>query len=181
MDEDPINNFFSPKQVEDPHLLYSVLGLQHTSTAEEVRKAYRKKALLLHPDKQSSKSEKEKEELGKEFQRVGFAYAVLSDENKRKRYVPPICYAEHRLRVYVQPTDTCRYDASGRTDDKFADAEEMGWDAYFEQLFERIDGKMLDADKAKYQGEPFHHYISPRRLRGHVLMISQDRRKRSRT
>lgn len=30
----------------------------------------------------------------------------------------------------------------------------MGWDAYFEQLFERIDGKMLDADKAKYQGEP---------------------------
>lgn len=46
-----------------------------------------------------------------------------------------------------------RYDSSGRTDDKFADAEEMGWDAYFEQMFERIDGKMLDADKAKYQGK----------------------------
>ena len=45
-----------------------------------------------------------------------------------------------------------RYDASGRTDDKFADAEEMGWDAYFGQLFERVDSKMLDADKTAYQG-----------------------------
>jgi hypothetical protein len=45
-----------------------------------------------------------------------------------------------------------RYDASGRTDDKFIDAEEMGWDAYFGTLFERLDGKMLNEHKAKYQG-----------------------------
>jgi DnaJ family protein C protein 9 len=29
----------------------------------------------------------------------------------------------------------------------------MGWDAYFESLFERIDRKVLDEDKARYQGE----------------------------
>jgi hypothetical protein len=29
----------------------------------------------------------------------------------------------------------------------------MGWEAYFETLFERIDRKVLDEDKAKYQGE----------------------------
>lgn len=87
MDEDPINNFFTSKEVDDPKLLYTVLGLTDKSTGEEVRKAYRKKALLLHPDKHTSKDVKEKEELGKEFQRVGFAYAVLSDEAKRKRSV----------------------------------------------------------------------------------------------
>jgi hypothetical protein len=45
-----------------------------------------------------------------------------------------------------------RYDATGRTDDKFIDAEEMGWDAYFGTLFERLDGKMLNEHKSKYQG-----------------------------
>ena len=87
MDEDPINNFFTPKEVEDPKVLYTVLGVTDKATSEEVRKAYRKKALLLHPDKHTTKDDKEKEDLGKEFQRVGFAYAVLSDENKRKRFV----------------------------------------------------------------------------------------------
>lgn len=47
-----------------------------------------------------------------------------------------------------------RYDATGRTDDKFLDAEEMGWDAYFGTLFERLNGKMLNEHKAKYQGMP---------------------------
>lgn len=47
-----------------------------------------------------------------------------------------------------------RYDETGRTDESaFADAEEMGWDAYFESLFERIDRRVLDEDKARYQGE----------------------------
>ena len=87
MDEDPINNFFTPQEVEDPKILYTALGLTESATGEEIRKAYRKKALLLHPDKHGSKSDKEKQELGKEFQRVGFAYAVLSDEKKRKRSV----------------------------------------------------------------------------------------------
>lgn len=30
----------------------------------------------------------------------------------------------------------------------------MGWEAYFETLFEKIDGKMLNEHKAKYQGKP---------------------------
>lgn len=28
----------------------------------------------------------------------------------------------------------------------------MGWEAYFETLFQKIDGKMLNEHKAKYQG-----------------------------
>lgn len=87
MEEDPINNFFSPKEAEDPKILYTTLSLTPTASSEEIRKAYRKKALLLHPDKHTSKTEEEKEQLSKEFQQVGFAYAVLTDENRRKKSV----------------------------------------------------------------------------------------------
>ncbi|WVN86184.1 uncharacterized protein L203_101345 [Cryptococcus depauperatus CBS 7841] len=132
MDEeaDPILTFF-PTVIPDTQstILYTTLSLSSTATPEEIRKAYRRLALQYHPDKHSSKSEHEKEELSKSFQRVGFAYTVLSDEGRRKRY-----------------------DASGRTDEKFAGVEEMGWEAYFESLYKRVDRKMLDEDKKKYQG-----------------------------
>lgn len=46
-----------------------------------------------------------------------------------------------------------RYDATGRTDDlSFGDAEEMGWDAYFESVYQRVDRKILDDHKKSYQG-----------------------------
>jgi DnaJ-domain-containing protein 1 len=86
MDEDPINNFFTPSEAEDPKLLYTVLAVPASATQEDIRKSYRKLALKYHPDKHTTKNESEKESLGKEFQKVGFAYAVLSDEVKRKRW-----------------------------------------------------------------------------------------------
>lgn len=47
-----------------------------------------------------------------------------------------------------------RYDSTGRTDEsQFADAEAMGWDAYFESLYQKVDRRMLDEDKKRYQGE----------------------------
>ncbi|GFZ50788.1 hypothetical protein JCM24511_08546 [Saitozyma sp. JCM 24511] len=127
---DPILNFFTPAEASQDNLLYAALSVERTAEAEEIRKAYRRAALRLHPDKHAGKNQGEKEEMSREFQKVGFAYAVLSDEKKRKRY-----------------------DETGRTDESaFADAEEMGWDAYFESLFERIDRRVLDEDKARYQG-----------------------------
>lgn len=90
MDEDPINNFFTPAEVKDPKLLYTVLAVPSAATQEDIRKSYRKLALKYHPDKHTTKNEAEKQALGKEFQKVGFAYAVLSDEVKRKRWVWPL-------------------------------------------------------------------------------------------
>lgn len=50
-------------------------------------------------------------------------------------------------------TDIASYDTTGNTHEcKFADADEAGWEAYFEDLFERLDRKILDEDKARYQG-----------------------------
>jgi len=82
---DPLMQFFTPAESETPDILYTALSIPSTSTGDEIKRAYRNAALRLHPDKHASKSEAERERLSREFQKVGFAYAVLGDQGKRKR------------------------------------------------------------------------------------------------
>lgn len=63
---------------------YDVLGISNKATAEEIKRAYRRKALVTHPDK--AKTETERTAFHLQFQQVAFAYSVLSDEKRRKRY-----------------------------------------------------------------------------------------------
>jgi len=60
---------------------YSILEISRTATPEEVKKAYRKKAIQFHPDKNPGDSEAEKR-----FKEISEAYEVLSDEKKRQIY-----------------------------------------------------------------------------------------------
>ena len=60
---------------------YEVLGVSKTATPEEIKKAYRKKAIQYHPDK--NPGDKEAEE---KFKEAAEAYDVLSDSEKRARY-----------------------------------------------------------------------------------------------
>ena len=60
---------------------YEILGVSKTATAAEIKKAYRKKALEYHPDK--NPGDKEAEE---KFKEAAQAYEILSDEQKRAQY-----------------------------------------------------------------------------------------------
>ena len=60
---------------------YKILDVDKKASKEEIKKAYRKKAMKYHPDR--NKDNKEAEEM---FKKANEAYAVLSDEEKRKQY-----------------------------------------------------------------------------------------------
>ena len=58
---------------------YKILGVNKNASKEEIKKSYRKLAMKYHPDQ--NKGDKASEER---FKEVNEAYAVLSDEEKRK-------------------------------------------------------------------------------------------------
>lgn len=60
---------------------YAILGVHKSATLNEVKKAYRKQAKELHPDKN-----KNDPDASTKFQDLGAAYEVLSDTEKRKTY-----------------------------------------------------------------------------------------------
>ena len=60
---------------------YKILGVNKNSSKDEIKKAYKKLALKHHPDR--NKGDKQSEET---FKKINEAYAVLSDDSKRKQY-----------------------------------------------------------------------------------------------
>ena len=60
---------------------YKILGVEKKASQEEIKKAYRKLAVKLHPDK--NPGDKKSEE---KFKEINEAYDVLGDAEKRKKY-----------------------------------------------------------------------------------------------
>ncbi|MEY3178987.1 MAG: molecular chaperone DnaJ [Bacteroidota bacterium] len=60
---------------------YEILGVSKSSSADEIKKAYRKVAMQFHPDR--NPGDKEAEE---KFKEAAEAYEVLSDQEKRAQY-----------------------------------------------------------------------------------------------
>ena len=60
---------------------YEVLGVDKNATLDDIKKAYRKKAIQYHPDKNPGNKEAEEK-----FKEAAEAYSVLSDADKRARY-----------------------------------------------------------------------------------------------
>lgn len=57
---------------------YEVLGVGKSASADEIKKAFRKKAIEHHPDKEGGDESK--------FKEINEAYEVLKDDKKRQRY-----------------------------------------------------------------------------------------------
>jgi DnaJ homolog subfamily C member 9 len=133
-DNDPITQFFPGEEDVD---LYSVLSLERNATLDAIKKAYRRLALVCHPDKHATGTDQAREDASTRFQQIGFAYAVLSD-SKRK----------------------ARYDSTGKTNEGLdPEPGEGGWEAYFEDLFDRVTRGKLDEMKKEYQGKCLAHEV----------------------
>ncbi|KAI1118281.1 DnaJ domain-containing protein [Nemania sp. NC0429] len=105
---------------------YQVLGLERTATADQVKSAYRKLALKNHPDKVSAD---DKQKAHETFQSIAFAYAVLSDPTRRKRY-----------------------DETGSTSESIVDSDGFSWsDFYREQFRDAISNDAIEKFAAQYK------------------------------
>ncbi|KAJ2982002.1 hypothetical protein NQ176_g1675 [Zarea fungicola] len=106
---------------------YEVLGLKRTATADDVKKAYRKAALKHHPDKVADSDRVKAHET---FQSIAFAYAVLSDPARRKRY-----------------------DATGSTAESIVDSDGFNWSEFYrEQFKDAISTDAIEKFARKYKG-----------------------------
>ncbi|KAI0429346.1 hypothetical protein F5Y09DRAFT_331909 [Xylaria sp. FL1042] len=113
-----------PPTVVNP---YGVLGVERTATADQVKSAYRKLALKNHPDKVP---EGQKQKAHEAFQSIAFAYAVLSDPTRRKRY-----------------------DETGSTSESIVDSDGFSWsDFYREQFRDAISSDAIEKFAAQYKG-----------------------------
>lgn len=65
---------------KDPKRYYAKLGVPPKASADEIKRAYRRRAMDLHPDRNTSPN------ATKEFQDINEAYAVLADASKRAQY-----------------------------------------------------------------------------------------------
>ncbi|KAF5672921.1 hypothetical protein FCIRC_8205 [Fusarium circinatum] len=106
---------------------YEVLSLERTATADDIKKSYRKAALKNHPDKVP---QDQKDAAHEKFQAIAFAYAILSDPARRKRY-----------------------DETGSTSESIIDSEGFNWSDYYrEQYKESVSGDAIEKFAKKYKG-----------------------------
>lgn len=68
------------RQVNKQKDYYAVLGVEKTCSVEEIRKAYRKLSLKVHPDKNKAPGAEEA------FKKVSKAFKCLSEEDSRRQY-----------------------------------------------------------------------------------------------
>ena len=116
--------------IEEPEIVeldpYATLGVPSTATPAEIRSAYRKKALTTHPDKAKPQ---DREAAHKSFQNLALAYAILSDEKRRKHY-----------------------DETGSTAESALDDDDFNWAEFFREQYQTINAEAVEKFKKEYQG-----------------------------
>ncbi|KAK4053127.1 hypothetical protein OIV83_001862 [Microbotryomycetes sp. JL201] len=131
MSDDPISTFFSGVDNVD---LYEVLKVKRDASQQDIKSAYRRLALVHHPDKVAANiasSTSTLEDANLKFQQIGFAYSVLSDDQRRKRY-----------------------DEQGKTDELASGKTEAEWREYFKELWQgQVTTETIEKFAQHYRGE----------------------------
>lgn len=102
---------------------YEVLGVPRDASKEQIKEAYRKLAMQYHPDRNKSPDAEEK------FKEISEAYAVLSDDEKRKQYD---AFGRESIYQRYSPEDIFR---GANFSDIFRDMGFGGFDDIFAQFF----------------------------------------------
>lgn len=79
---------------------YDILGVSHTATQEEIKQAYRKLSVKLHPDKNNGDTF-----LEEMFKNINEAYEVLSDFYKREKYTQKLLSVNNSLQQPLKYND----------------------------------------------------------------------------
>ncbi|KAL1453051.1 hypothetical protein WDU94_007227 [Cyamophila willieti] len=109
--------------------LYEVLKIEKTATPEQIRKAFYKLSLVVHPDRVT---EDDKEVATEKFKILGLVHSILSDEEKRKVY-----------------------DQTGTLDDEDDEAifkSDIDWTKYWKSLYKDVTEEDIVNYETKYKG-----------------------------
>ena len=133
---------------------YEVLSVSRNASKDEIKSAYRKLALKYHPDRNKSSEAEEK------FKEISEAYAVLSDQEKRKRY---------DTYGHVGTEEVFR-----GSEDNFAEIfKDMGFGGVGD-IFEQIFGRMGGGGRNRNDPFGFSSRNNDRRIRGRDLLYEVD-------
>ncbi|XP_033210807.1 dnaJ homolog subfamily C member 9 [Belonocnema kinseyi] len=105
---------------------YEVLKIPKTANEKEVKKAYHKLSLLVHPDRVE---EDVKVEATEKFKVLGRIHSILSDNDKRKIY-----------------------DETGQFDEESDEVVMRNWSDYWRSLFKPITVKDIKDYEDNYKG-----------------------------
>jgi curved DNA-binding protein CbpA len=123
---------------------YDVLGLDPTSTACEIRKAYLKKSLQHHPDKNPTDPELAKAR----FVEIGAAYETLSDPVKRHQYDQKLLFG---WQSSSPSTNNASGGCSGPDERNFSSVSEQSYDNY-RDIFDATVAGMSEEELAAVIG-----------------------------
>ena len=101
---------------------YELLGVSSAASHEEVRDAYRDRALQLHPDRQRGASPEAVRAAAVEMREVNDAWRVLGDPTLRAAYDADLARAERNHQRPLVPADDL-----GAEVDFVIDAEDEAW------------------------------------------------------
>jgi len=76
----------SSSQREGEEDFYEILSIDRDATPEEIKRAYKRKSLQMHPDKLAQRGKQVTDVDQARFQRMKEAYETLSDPHKRETY-----------------------------------------------------------------------------------------------